>query len=273
MEDQDPIAAGDELARAEELALQADKAGLTEEAAPEDEDLFELELDGQVHVLPGALKGSFLRQADYTRKTQELAEQRRALEAERQALARGGGAATSEDEQRLTVLDYYLAEFQDVDWQAYEARDPQGARRLWGKFEDLAQTRERLAEAVSHGRSRAELERARAAAERMAETGRTLSQEIEGWSPETAAKLVEYAQAFGVTLEELSEAADARLWKLLHKAWRADQASQQDAATRAQAIRPAVRVTGAAAGGGGVRDELGTKEWMARRNEQTARGR
>ncbi len=269
MEDHDPIAAGDELARAEELAFEAEDEVLADEA----EDLFELELDGQVHVLPGALKGAFLRQADYTRKTQELAEQRRALEAERQALARRGDGGGSEDEQRLTVLDHYLAEFQDVDWQAYEAQDPQGARRLWAKFEDLAHTRERLAEAVAHGRSRAELERARSAAERMAETGRTLSQEIEGWSPETAGKLVEYAQAFGVTLEELAEAADPRLWKLLHKAWRADQASQQDVASRAQAVRPAVRVSGAAAGAGGVRDELGTKEWMARRNEQTARTR
>ena len=57
------------------------------------------------------------------------------------------------------------------------------------------------------------------------------------------------------------------LWKLLHKAWRADQAVQQDAQVQAQALRPAVRVAGAATGGG-VRDELGTKEWMARRNQQ-----
>lgn len=272
MEHQDPLAAGDELARAEELALEAEESGLAEEALAEAEDLFELELDGQVHVLPAALKGAFLRQADYTRKTQELAEQRRALEAERQGLAQRAGADASEDRTQLAVLDHYLTEFEQVDWQAFEATNPQAARQMWAKFEDLAQTRERLAEAVTHGESRAELQRAREAAERMAETGRTLAQEIEGWSPDTAAKLVEYAQAFGVTMEELAEAADPRLWKLLHKAWRADQASQQDAASRAQAIRPAVQVAGAAAGGG-VRDELATKEWMARRNQQTARGR
>jgi hypothetical protein len=34
-----------------------------------------------------------------------------------------------------------------------------------------------------------------------------------------------------------------------------------------------VIVTGAAAGSGGVRDELGTKEWMRRRNEQLRKGR
>jgi hypothetical protein len=102
----------------------------------------------------------------------------------------------------------------------------------------------------------------------MAETGATLQREIEGWSPETAAKLVDYAQAFGVTLEELSQMADPRLWKVLHKAYQADQASQGEAAQRAQTVRPAVLVSGAATGGGGVRDELATREWMRRRNEQ-----
>jgi hypothetical protein len=111
----------------------------------------------------------------------------------------------------------------------------------------------------------------------MAETGRTLQREIEGWSPEVANKLVEYAKAFGVTLEELSQMADPRLWKVLHRAYQADQAGQQEGAAgrvaQAQAVRPAVLVSGAAAGGGGVRDELATKEWMARRNAQMTKGR
>jgi hypothetical protein len=80
-----------------------------------------------------------------------------------------------------------------------------------------------------------------------------------------------------VTTEELSQMADPRLWKLLHKAYRADEAGREEGAARsaaqAQAVRPAVLVSGAAAGGGGVRDELATKDWMARRNAQMAKGR
>jgi hypothetical protein len=87
-----------------------------------------------------------------------------------------------------------------------------------------------------------------------------------------AGKLVDYARAFGVTLEELGRAADPRLWKLLHKAWRADQAAGAEAA-EAPAVRPAVTVSGGGAGGAGVRDELGTREWMRRRNEQLAKAR
>jgi hypothetical protein len=268
MEDEDAILMGED-ARARD-----EDPGLTD-AEPGADDSFELELDGEVHTLPGALKGAFLRQADYTRKTQELAEHRRALAAEREAVAqeaamhRGAGA----DRIRLAAMEHQLGEFADVDWEAYAAQDAQGAQALWAAYQRLAEGRERLASAVAHHSQRAELEDARAAADAMAETGRTLAREIEGWSPGVAHQLVEYAQAFGVTMEELGQTADPRLWKLLHKAWRADQASEGEATAEARAVQPAVRIGGGGAGGGGVRDELGTKEWMRRRNAQTAAGR
>ena len=97
--------------------------------------------------------------------------------------------------------------------------------------------------------------------------------EIEGWSPAVAAKLVDYAQVFGVTLDELRGVADPRLWKILHRAYQADRAGRDEAAAKAPTVRPAVTVAGAAAGGGSVRDEMATKDWMKRRNEQMTRGR
>jgi hypothetical protein len=261
MEDEDAIIAAEDAAR-------------LEGEAPEDE-LFELEVDGTVHTLPGALRGAFLRQADYTRKTQELAEHRRALEDERSAFAGEVVAhrGMSGDRLRLAALDQQLDEFEGVDWDAYAAGDPEAARVTWNAFQRLAGVRERLAYAVAHHDERESLRASREAAKAMAETGATLSREIDGWSPEVAAKLVDYAQAFGVTLEELAETADARLWKLLHKAWKADEASLGEAEAEARTVRPAVVVSGGGAGGGGPRSELGTREWMRRRNEQVARGR
>ena len=245
------------------------------ELAGEEPETFEVELDGEVHTLPAALKGAVLRQADYTRKTQELAEHRRTLEAERQAFSERAGAqeGASRDRMRLAALDHQIEEFQGVDWDAYAAADPEGAQSSWSAFQRMGQARDQLAYAVNHHEERGALRTAREAAEAMAETGRKLGAEIEGWSPEVAGKLVDYAQAFGVTMEELREMADPRLWKLLHKAWRADQTSEAGARATAQSVRPAVSVAGAGVGGGGVRDELATKEWMRRRNDQMARGR
>src|SRR4051812_33539093 len=255
----------------DETLVPADDDRAPDDAAPETgpDDTFELELDGETHVLPGALKGAFLRQADYTRKTQELAEHRRAVDAERDAVAAEARAhrGAGEDRVRLAAIDHQLAEFHGVDWEAYAAQDPQGAQVSWAAFQRLAEGRERLAYAVEHHAQRRELQAAREAADAMAQTGRQLGQGVEGWAAEVAAKLVDYAQAFGVTQAELGQAADPRLWKLLHKAWRAEQAEETETREKAQAVRPAVLISGGGAGGGGVRDELATKEWMRRRND------
>ena len=122
MEHDDAILAGEgDLVRDDDRMI---------EAAAEEPETFDLELDGEVHTLPAALKGAVLRQADYTRKTQELAEHRRALEVERQALDERAGAheGASRDRLRLAALDQQLEDFQGVDWEAYAAEDPDGAK-------------------------------------------------------------------------------------------------------------------------------------------------
>ncbi|WP_374576110.1 hypothetical protein [Phenylobacterium sp.] len=243
------------------------------------DELVEIEHDGRIYQAPAALKGALMRHADYTRKTQELAEQRRALEAHRRAFHEQaeGAQAQMMDQARMASLDETLAEFQGVDWELYASQDPQGAQALWAQYQAFLEGRERLAWMIAHRGERQRLQAERALSERLAETGQVLSQQIEGWSPEVAMKLVDYAQAFGVTLDELREAADPRLWQILHRAQQGDELARQQQMARtveqAQAVRPAVQVTGSAAGGGGVRDELGTAEWMKRRNAQAVRGR
>lgn len=271
MNEEGPIMLGDDSARlqgvTEDDLIESD--GL--EAEPE---MFELDLDGEVHTLPASLRGAFLRQSDYTRKTQELAEHRRGLESEREAFGREVAEmrGASRDRLRLMALDEQLLEFEQVDWDAFAGEDPRAAQGLWGRYQELGDARDRLAYALSHAKERDELKAARDAADAMAATGAKLREEIEGWSPDVAAKLVEYAQAFGVTLEELAQAADPRLWKLLHKAWRADQAGAEYAKSEAATVRPAITLA-SGGGGSGVRDELGTREWMRRRNAQMTGGR
>lgn len=240
----------------------------------------EVEHDGRFYRIPKPLKGAFLMNADYTRKTQELAEQRRGLDGERRAFARQAELvqAAAEDRARLAALDEQIDDFEGVDWETYAHHDPEGAQALWTRYQQLGEARERYAWAISQREHEGRLAAERELAEQMAQTGKVLAQEIDGWSPEVAAKLVEYAAAFGVTLDELREVADARLWKILHRAHLGEQlVKERDAAkhaAQAQAVQPAIQVSGGqAAAGGAVRDELGTKEWMRRRNEQTTRGR
>jgi hypothetical protein len=256
-----------------------DEIAQTNPANADPDGIFELELDGQVHTLPAALKGAFLRQADYTRKTQELAAHRRALLAERQAVAAHAQAVgqASQGQVQLAALDHQLAGLHGIDWRAYAAQDPKGAQALWSRFQAMGQARADLAERLAHHAERGRLQAAREGAARMAATGQALQRDVEGWSPELAAKLIEYGRGHGVTLDELGAADDPRVWKILHCAYQGDLARRQDgtatAAAKAQAVRPAVTVSGSAPGGGAVRDELATKEWMKRRNDQMRKGR
>lgn len=244
-----------------------------------DDETHEVEHEGRVYRIPNALRGAFLMNADYTRKTQELADHRRALEQDRSDLdARRETIQASLDLRvALHAADEQLAAFEDVDWDSFAHQDPHGAQALWAKHQALAHTRERYVWAITHHEEQARRQAEQDLAAQMTETGRVLSREIEGWSPQVAAKLVEYAAAFGVTLEELREIADPRLWKILHRAHQGEQMQQQQATARnvaqAQAVRPAVSVTGAAAPTGSVRDDLGTGEWIRRRNEQTRKVR
>jgi hypothetical protein len=259
MTEDDPMMAAADDARPDEQACGPESAA-ADGGAP---DSFEMELDGQVHTLPITLKGAFLRQADYTRKTQELADQRRALEAERAAAAGAMG-----DRAHLAALDHHLAAFGAIDWPALAQAEPDRARALLDRYQRASALRDRYAQAVGQHETRGQLAAEREAAEAMAQTGRALARDIPGWSPELAAKLAEFALAQGVTPEELKAASDPRIWKVLHKAFQAEHAAAGEGATKAPAVRPAVMVAGAAAGSGGVRDELGTREWMRRRNEQ-----
>ena len=250
--------------------------GAEDEAAPE---LHQIEHDGQTYQIPAALKGAFLMQGDYTRKTQELAEHRRGLEAERKAFDHHSETAHANiaDRAQLHLLEEQLARFQEADWEALAEQDPEQAQGLWTQYQQVSELHDRYAWKMAHHAHRGQLEAERAAAAQLTETGKVLAQKIEGWSPEIAGKLVEYAGAFGVTLDELREIADPRLWQILHRAHLGDEAAKQQATGRqmeqTQAMRPAISVSGAAVAGSSVRDEMATKDWMARRNAQTGRRR
>ena len=275
MENEDAALAAGTLLRAQQDPEAS--VALGEDGQPDDH--VEIEHDGQFYKIPSALKGAFLMNADYTRKTQELAEHRRALEEGRATLAQRAEAAQAglEDRVQMQILDHQLQVYAGMDWETLLAEDPERAQALWVQARQTKAVRDRYAEALAHHEQGSQLEAQRQMAEQMARAGQVLSREIDGWSPEIAQKLVEYAGAFGVTLDELRETADPRLWKILHRAYAADEAEKQQQTAKntaqAQAVRPAVQISGGASSPGAVRDELATNEWMRRRNEQARRPR
>lgn len=249
--------------------------------APElqDDETEEVEHEGQFYRIPRALSGAFLANADYAQKLQELAEHRQGIDRDRNGLALQSELmqATLADRASLAAIDSQIEEFEGIDWDILGEEDPQAAQGLWGQYQRLAEARDRFAWSLTQNEHRARQQAEREMAEQLMQTGKILAAEIDGWSPDVATKLVEYAAAFGVTLDELREVADPRLWKILHRAHLGDEAVKRQETTRQaeqrQAVRPAVQVSGAGGAGGGVRDEMATREWMRRRSDQALRGR
>lgn len=93
-----------------------------EEAAPAEPEFLEIEFEGERYQVPPKLKDALLRQSDYTKKTQEIAEQRKSLETiqaqykaaqEREQFI----AATKDEREYLTVLEKAISEAAKLDWQ------------------------------------------------------------------------------------------------------------------------------------------------------------
>ncbi len=261
---------GESVDLAEEVIEEAPEAEAETEADDDRADWSEIEVDGEVWLAPPVLKSAFLRQADYTRKTQELAERRRATEAEHEA-----AGAHIADRARLHLLDEQAQALDGLDWPALEAADPERARALRERRRGLAETRERLAFDLARREHETRLANEAAEAEAVLATGRALSEQIEGWSPALAAQLADYAREFGVEADELRQINDPRLWRILHRAHLGETLARRLAEADRRAARPAVRPAadpGRPGGGApGLDDRMETADWMRRRNAATLR--
>ena len=263
-----------------------------EDGQPED-DTEEVEWDGEKYRIPKALKPGLLMQADYTRKTQELADQRRHVEQHFTSLTQQAELQQQTLEHRVALrnVEQTLQQLQSIDFNQYDQSDPQVA--AW-----VAQQSMRV---VQYSQAKAELEGAiaktetdfqqlseRSRANAIAQADQVLSREIEGWSPKFLHDLAGYvATEFGITWQELQDSVisqdgttDTRTFKVLtrlHKAetelaklkaqtQKAQQAAKQAAVTPAKAV-------GQRAGGykPGLDDSLPMDEWVRRRNAQLAK--
>ena len=121
----------------EQPVIEAEKPEVT------DDDGEEIDYEGEKYKVPAKLKEAFLRQADYTRKTQEVAEQKRDIE--RQAAEVQQRAQFNQqhvqDVAKVMAIDEQLAKYQGLDWNAITDADPVQAMKLDRQMRELQQQR------------------------------------------------------------------------------------------------------------------------------------
>ncbi|MBA3678384.1 MAG: hypothetical protein H0W74_13450 [Sphingosinicella sp.] len=190
-----------------------------------------------------ALKG-YSRTQDYTRKTQEVAAQRRAFEAEAAAVRERAQQYAAQ----LAQLEQTITEYtpQEPDWAQVQLDQPAKFPELYTQW---AAHKERMA-AIREERGRAQEQVMRDQAQLhqqhlQAEQEKLLAALPEWGNPEHATtaktKMVGYVKDMGYTVAEISQVTDHRLLVLINKAMRWDEAQKKkpDVQQRIEKVRSA----------------------------------
>ena len=231
-----------------------------------EEELDETEYEGKTYKVPKEIKDALLRQSDYTRKTQELAEIRKATELERQSITAAKEADEAADELKsdLRTVDKALKSFENVDWARFAADSPAQAQAYMLQYQQLQMQRQQLSgglEKLEHT-SRTSREQAHSAA--LAQAKADLLQAMPDFTPELAVKITQSTvSAYGFTPDELSRISDPRQVRILRDAmmWRESQAKAKQAAKPTPATEP-VRTVRASSKATVNPDKMTTAQWM-----------
>jgi hypothetical protein len=256
-----------------------DEQALDDEGNPLDPagDGEEIEHEGRKYLVPKALKPLLLMQADYTRKTQEVAEQRRAVQAERQALHQTSQAELDAYAE-ATTLAGRLAQYQQVDWRAWHDSDPFAAAAATSDYQMLRDRHSQALGQLSQLHGQRNFLAQQDTARRMEEGRSALAKEIPGWSEDLKARLIGFAAGYGFSRDELDDLeADPRVARVLHAAYGGSRTAETERKVHdlvaAQQVQPAASVKARGAPPAGLDDRLSPDEWVRRRNAQLRKAR
>jgi hypothetical protein len=240
-----------EAAEVDEL----DKLAGIDTANPEPEPV-EVEYEGKQYKLPPELKDAVLRQADYTRKTMEVAEARKAVETEREQIQALATRSQEEFQAHVTFtqLDAAVKQYETIDWQAWAQTDPNAANAARWERDDLIRQRDQIGSALTqHLQQKARQQSDEIASQRQ-QAFETVAKELPNFNEVRRQELETTLETdFGAPKGIGSKITDAWEYRILHYAdigkkfiERQRQAAQ---AARAQAGKPAAQVNGSADAG------------------------
>lgn len=209
------------------------------EPAPEGEateDLDIIEHDGKQYQVPKAIKAGIMMQADYTRKTQEVAEQRKELESRSQQIAQQSQASEEELTARASLIgvNQALQQYSQVNWDQLEQQDPIAAQTHWRKYQTLQQQQQQIQSGLSALGEQRSLQAQQETAKRVEETRQFAQKEIRGWTPELDTKMTEFAvKELGFDRAALGNAINPQVYRAMYLAYLGQQTLNKPANTAA----------------------------------------
>lgn len=253
--------------------VQEDDEQLDESGNPvvvEDEDE-EVEHDGKKYKVPKALKPLLMMQGDYTQKTQALAEQRRAIEAQAQQTHQLVQQNIA-DIGKVASIDERLQQFSQLNWQALSEADPLQAQKLYFDYQQLKDTRVNVVSSIQQREAQHQTQQQQRMATEIEEGNKVLAKELPGWGAELAREILDFANKdLGYPMHELQQITDPRIVKVLYAAMIGNKVLKKQPTTKTAPEAKPVKTVGKTQSATGIdinSSNTNTDAWMKARNAQ-----
>lgn len=231
---------------------QSDETEETEETEEETTEGFvEIELEGEKFQVPEKLKDAFLRQQDYTKKTQEVAERRRQVEEQEQFLQQRAQLSDAALQKAVEVraLASQLEQYSQINWEELADQDPAQALKLNLAYQRLQQQHTHAAGEFQQIQVYEGQMLTAKRQEVLAKASEELAREIKGFGTQAfASQLKDTGKSYGFSEHELSTIVDPRHIKVLHDAhqWRELQKGKAQINKKVATVKPVKVSTGRA---------------------------
>ena len=214
----------------EEVEASDDDQVEEEETEPQ---LFTIKVDGKdTDVTLEELQSGYLKQSDYTKKTSELAEQRKAVMLEAQAIQQERNKYAQALGQMQTEAEKQLEEYKALDWNSLREQDPM----LFMQRRDEQRELEKSIEDSNKEQQQLQLQQQQYHVQKFnheVEAGRQkLLTIMPDWDDKVSKSVREFGLSQGFSSEELGGITDARSMAVLRKAMMYDNIQKSEPAKK-----------------------------------------
>ena len=233
----------------------------------EELDTYTVKVDGKdVKVTQEELLAGYSRQADYTRKSQVLSEQRQKADAELAATQQERQRYLSQLEQFNTQADSKINELAKTDWTQLKEEDPTEYMLKRDQYRELQENQRLITEEQKNIHYKQGQERETAWNAELQRNQQIISQRVPDFhDPEKGPKLKQDIKSFavkkGFSEQEVDSLIDARSVDILHKAMLYDKLLTAKISGKKSKVVPKVQRPGSPAS----RDEISSDKLKAKR--------
>jgi hypothetical protein len=199
--------------------------------------LEEVEFEGDTFQVPKKIKEGLLREADYRRKTQDIAKQRQILDNQltglnQQRLESQFMEAVKEPVTQFHKLSAQLDQYENLDWRSLSSEDMLRARV---EMDRLERERSKVAQSIEGQRGNFVKQQEQLRSELLQKGDEIIRSRISGWNDSLAKEVADYALSEGYPTEEVKAIVDPRYVLTLWKAQQYDKLQ----ANKGKAVRTA----------------------------------